>query len=40
MRMTKLRVMRNIEKTNDSKTLQFFENLRNFENLLILKFDN
>ena len=32
--------MRNIEKTDNSKTWQFFQNLRNFENLLILKFDN
>ena len=32
--------MRSIETTNNSKTWQFFENLRNFENLLIFKFDN
>ena len=32
--------MRNIEKTNNSKIWQFFEDLRNFENLLIFKFDN
>ena len=31
--------MRNIEKTNNSRTWQFFENLRNFEKLLIFKFD-
>ena len=38
--MTELRVMRNIEKTNNSKTRKYFKNLRNFANLLILKFDN
>ena len=35
-----LRVMRNIEKMNDSKTWPFFKNLRKFANLLIFKFDN
>ena len=33
--LTKFRVMRNIENKNNSKIWQFFENLRNFENLLI-----
>ena len=32
--------MRNIEKMNNVKTWLFFENLRNFANLLIFKFDN
>ena len=32
--------MRNVKKTNTSKTWQFFENPRNFEYLLIFKFDN
>ena len=32
--------MRNIKKTNYYKTWQFLENLRNFGNLLIFKFDN
>ena len=33
-----VRVTRNIEKTNNSKTRQFFENLRNFANFFIFKF--
>ena len=41
----KLRATRNIEKTNNSKTWQFFENLRNFANffffnLIVNKFLN
>ena len=32
--------MRNIEKTNNSKTWTFFEDLRNFENFFIFEFDN
>ena len=32
--------MGSTEKTNNSKTWKFFENLPNFENLLIFKFDN
>ena len=35
-----VRLTRNIKKTNNSKTRQLFENLRNFANLLIFEFDN
>ena len=38
--LKKLRVMRNIEKMNNSKTCQFFEKLCKLKNLLIFKFDN
>ena len=36
----RVRVTRDIENTNNSKTRQFFKNLRNFANLLIFKFGN
>ena len=39
-RRPRVQVTRNIEKTNNFKTRQFFENHRNFTNFLIFKFDN
>ena len=38
--LKKLWVMQNIEKPKNSKTRKISENLHNFENLLIFKFDN
>ena len=40
MRIDEIASNASIEKTNNPKTWQFFKNLRNFANLLILKFDN
>ena len=40
MRIDEIAKNAKYRKANNYKTWQFFENLRNFENLLIFKFDN